>query len=58
MVSILKTDKIQASHGSTIEIPTGHTLHHPGSVIQFQHVNFTNNVSVSSSTFTDIPVEQ
>lgn len=26
MVSILKTDKIQASHGSTIEIPSGHKL--------------------------------
>ena len=26
MVSILKTDKIQASHGSTIEIPSGHKI--------------------------------
>ena len=34
MVSILKTDKIQASHGSTIEIPSGHNLHAPGHAIQ------------------------
>tara|TARA_B100000963_G_scaffold205422_1_gene178848 strand:- start:2525 stop:3097 length:573 start_codon:yes stop_codon:yes gene_type:complete len=34
MVSILKTDKIQASHGSTIEIPSGHVLNAPGHAIQ------------------------
>ena len=34
MVSILKTDKIQASHGSTIEIPSGHVLTAPGHVVQ------------------------
>ena len=34
MVSILKTDKIQASHGSTIEIPSGHVLQAPGHVLQ------------------------
>jgi hypothetical protein len=34
MVSILKTDKIQASHGSTIEIPSGHVLQAPGHTLQ------------------------
>jgi len=44
MVSILKTDKIQASHGSTIEIPSGHTLHQPGMVLQTQVGQFQEGI--------------
>tara|TARA_Y100000287_G_scaffold125588_1_gene101341 strand:- start:42 stop:590 length:549 start_codon:yes stop_codon:yes gene_type:complete len=44
MVSILKTDKIQASHGSTIEIPTGHILHQPGMIIQTQVGQFQEGI--------------
>ena len=57
MVSILKTDKIQASHGSTIEIPSGHVLSQPGSVIQV--VTGPGNVARMASTSTsyvDTPV--
>ena len=50
MVSILKTDKIQASHGSTIEIPSGHVLNAPGHVIQVvTHKNSAANSTTSSS---------
>lgn len=53
MVSILKTDKIQASHGSTIEIPSGHTLAQAGSIINFAKTE-TNTAVVfaNNSTFT------
>tara|TARA_B100000941_G_scaffold41386_1_gene25117 strand:+ start:522 stop:1058 length:537 start_codon:yes stop_codon:yes gene_type:complete len=44
MVSILKTDKIQASHGTNIEIPSGHVLQAPGHVIQFA-------TSISNGTY-------
>ena len=53
-VNEVKTNTIQASTGSTVSVASGHVLQAPGHVIQFQHVNFTNNVSVSSNTFTDI----
>ena len=49
MVSILKTDKIQASHGSTIEIPSGHVLNAPGHVIQVA-MGTNNAETVFSST--------
>ena len=44
MVSILKTDKLQASHGNTIEIPSGHTLHQPGMIIQTQVGQFQEGI--------------
>ena len=57
MVSILKTDKIQASHGSTVEVSSGHKISGaagsivtPGQVIQVQHANFTSQISTTSST--------
>ena len=53
MVSILKTDKIQASHGSTIEIPTGHILHAPGMVIQTVYANYMTQSSTTSTSFQD-----
>ena len=52
MVSILKTDKIQASHGSTIEIPSGHVLNAPGHVIQF--ATSTSNGSYIATTSTSL----
>ena len=53
MVSILKTDKIQASHGNTIQIPSGHTLAQAGSIINFAKTE-TNTAVVfaNNSTFT------
>ena len=54
MVSILKTDKIQASHGSTIEIPSGHVLSQPGSVIQVLQNTSTAYVATSSDSFVDV----
>ena len=51
MVSILKTDKIQASHGSTIEIPSGQVLHAPGHVIQIIRTtpSTTTSITLASS---------
>ena len=59
MVSILKTDKIQASHGSTIQIPTGHSvnavdtagIYAPGQIIQIVRTTpaTTSSVTLSSS---------
>ena len=59
MVSILKTDKIQASHGSTIEIPTGNSvnavdtagIYAPGQIIQIVRTTpaTTSSVTLSSS---------
>ena len=54
MVSILKTDKIQASHGSTIEIPSGHVLNAPGHVIQTVQAVKTDTTASSSQSFVDI----
>ena len=55
MVSILKTDKIQASHGSTIEIPSGQVLNAPGHVIQVvQTYDNTNEATFSATAFTNI----
>ena len=58
MVSILKTDKIQASHGSTIEIPSGNTLTAaagsivvPGQVLQCVQY-YAANPGASSTTST------
>tara|TARA_B100000886_G_scaffold338423_1_gene301218 strand:- start:1345 stop:1863 length:519 start_codon:yes stop_codon:yes gene_type:complete len=48
MVSILKTDKIQASHGSTIEIPSGHVLNAPGHVVQAVQLHHPGNIGTSS----------
>ena len=48
MVSILKTDKIQASHGSTIEVPSGHVLTAPGHIIQIIQEQ-TNTVFTTTS---------
>lgn len=57
MVSILKTDKIQASHGSTIEIPSGHKISGaagaisvPGHVVQIVQLSLPGNVGTSSSS--------
>ena len=50
MVSILKTDKIQASHGTNIEIPSGHVLQAPGHVVQAVQLHTPGNVGTSSST--------
>jgi hypothetical protein len=52
-VSEIRVDAIKTRAGA---VPTANDvgLNISGSVIQFKHVNFTNNVSVSSSTFTDI----
>ena len=59
MVSILRTDKIQASHGSTIQIPTGHSvnavdtagIYAPGQIIQIVRTTpaTTSSVTLSSS---------
>ena len=54
MVSILKTDKIQASHGSTIEIPSGHVLQAPGHVLQVKAVNHKGQISTTSTSHTAI----
>ena len=58
MVSILKTDKIQASHGTTIEIPSGHKLSGtagsivaPGQVIQVIQGTGSGNVETTSTSF-------
>ena len=53
MVSILKTDKIQASHGSTIEVPSGHVLQAPGHVIQVQYTQYTGTFTQSYTADTD-----
>ena len=53
MVSILKTDKIQASHGSTIEIPSGHVLNAPGHVIQIVTNTLSTSTATTSSTYVD-----
>ena len=62
-MSTLTVQNIQgsASSSNTISVASGHKISGaagsivaPGAVIQFQHVNFTNNITVSSSTFTDI----
>ena len=59
MVSILKTDKIQASHGNTIQIPTGHSvnavdtagIYAPGQIIQIVRTTpaTTSSVTLASS---------
>ena len=53
MVSILKTDKIQASHGSTIEIPSGSVLHAPGHIIQAVTAEHSAYVTTTSSSYSD-----
>ena len=54
MVSILKTDKIQASHGSTIEVSSGHVLQAPGHVLQVKAVNHKGQISTTSTSHTAI----
>ena len=51
MVSILKTDKIQASHGSTIEIPSGHVLHAPGHTLQTLYLAMTTVTTTTSTSY-------
>ena len=53
MVSILKTDKIQASHGSTIDIPTGHVLNAPGHIIQIVTNTLSTAAATTSNSFVD-----
>ena len=60
MVSILKTDKIQASHGSTIEIPSGHKISGaagsivaPGQVIQTISTGTIAATTISSASWSD-----
>ena len=49
-MSEIRVDAIKTRAGA---VPTANDvgLNISGSVIQFKHVNFTNNVAVSSSTF-------
>lgn len=54
MVSILKTDKIQASHGSTIEIPSGHVLSQSGAVIQFVSHRWNDLTDTTSASYVDL----
>ena len=53
MVSILKTDKIQASHGSTIEVPSGHVLTAPGHIIQIIQAQTNTVFSTTSTSYVD-----
>ena len=62
-MSSLTVQNIQgsASSSNTINVASGHkitgaagSIVAPRALIQSQHINVTNNVSVSSSTFTDI----
>lgn len=53
MVSILKTDKIQASHGSTVEIPSGHVLQAPGHIVQLVEKQDKTVASTSSTSYTN-----
>ena len=61
MVSILKTDKIQASHGSTIEIPSGNKLTGTAgamavaeSIVQTQQAIMAQTATtISSTSFVD-----
>ena len=55
MVSILRTDKIQASHGSTIQIPSGHVLQAPGHVLQTLVATKTDTFGNTAQSYTDIP---
>lgn len=50
MVSILRTDKIQASHGSTIEVPSGHVLHQPGMTLQVLQATQEGGPSTTSNS--------
>ena len=50
MVSILKTDKIQASHGTNIEIPSGHVLQAPGHILQVKQTVLPHANTFSSTT--------
>ena len=50
MVSILKTDKIQASHGTNIEIPSGHVLQAPGHILQVKQTVLPHASTFSSTT--------
>ena len=54
MVSILKTDKIQASHGTNIQIPSGHVLQAPGHVLQTLTAAKKDVFSTTSTSFGDI----
>ena len=56
MVSILKTDKIQASHGTNIEIPSGHVLQAPGHIVQLVEKQDKANASTTSTSFTNTGV--
>jgi hypothetical protein len=53
MVSILKTDKIQASHGTNIEIPSGHVLQAPGHIVQLVEKQDKTVASTSSTSYTN-----
>ena len=60
MVSILKTDKIQASHGTNIEIPSGHKISGaagsivaPGQVIQTISTGTIAATTISSAAWAD-----
>jgi len=49
MVSILKTDKIQASHGSTIEIPSGHNFKVSGTCVQIAVKNIATKQIINNA---------
>ena len=54
MTGQINVNKIAARTGTAITIESGHVITQPGSVIQVVHVLFTDNTSISSSTFTDV----
>ena len=57
-MSTLTVQNIQgsSSSGNTITVASGHVLTQPGSVIQFQHVNFsdTTTITTTGTNYTDV----
>ena len=49
MVSILKTDKIQASHGSTVEIPSGNNFKVSGTCVQIAVKNIATKQIINNA---------
>jgi len=53
MVSILKTDKIQASHGTNISLASGHTFSPAGHVIQVVSSTLTSAATGTGTSIVD-----
>ena len=57
-MSTLTVQNIQgsSSSGNTITVASGHVIHQSGSVIQFQHVNFsdTTTITATGTNYTDV----